>query len=94
MHRYYNRINELKQTGDSDLQLATPPSEDGSTERLALQEEFGLLTAHTVEELQVGSRRTYYEHGEKVGERLPHQLQRKAASQPFQRGRTSAEQPV
>lgn len=63
-----------------DQQLATAPSDDLSRRRVVLQTELDLITTNEAERLLLHSRSRYYEHGDKSGRLLAHQLRRQVAS--------------
>uniref|UniRef100_A0A671WYB0 Reverse transcriptase domain-containing protein n=1 Tax=Sparus aurata TaxID=8175 RepID=A0A671WYB0_SPAAU len=63
-----------------DQQLAAAPSDDLSKRCVALQTELDLITTNEAERLLLHSRSKYYEHGDKSGRLLAHQLRRQTAS--------------
>ena len=63
-----------------DQQLAAAPSDDLSKRHVALQTELDLITTNEAERLLFHSRSKYYEHGDKSGRLLAHQLRCQAAS--------------
>ena len=63
-----------------DHQYALHPTPELYKERLNLQTEFDLLTTKQEEHMLLQSRGNEYEHGEKAGRLLAHQLKRQAAS--------------
>ena len=75
----------LKHLTDSILNLDTQyshlPSDDVLKQRLTLKMEFDLLSTRKVENLILKSRYMSFEHGEKAGKILAHQLRQKAANQ-------------
>lgn len=74
-----NRTNELiNKIGNLDSKLATSPLADDIKERLLLQKEFDLLTTQKAENLLIRSQHVYYEHGDKTGRILAHQLRQKS----------------
>lgn len=74
-----NRTNELiNKIGNLDSKLATSPLADDIKERLLLQKEFDLLTTQKAENLLIRSQHVYYEHDDKTGRILAHQLRQKS----------------
>lgn len=71
----------MNKIGNLDSKLATSPLADDIKEDLLLQKEFDLLTTQKAENLLIRSHHVYYEHGDKTGRILAHQLRQKAASQ-------------
>lgn len=63
-----------------DQQIASSSSPSLLNRRVSSQTEFDLITTTDAERLLLGSRATYYEHGNKAGRLLTHQLRRQAAS--------------
>lgn len=61
-------------------QMASSSSPNLQNRRVSLQSEFDLITTTDAERLLLRSRATYYEHGDKAGRLLAHQLRRQAAS--------------
>lgn len=61
--------------------LSHSPSVDLFKERLALQTEFNLLSIKLIENLLNKSRHKSYEHGEKIGKILAHQLRQQSVDQ-------------
>lgn len=73
-------IQKLSSDLDSvDQQLATSPSDDLLKHRVTLQTELDLITTNEAERLLLHSRSRYYEHGDKSGRLLAHQLRHQAA---------------
>lgn len=64
-----------------DTILAQAPSSDLYKQRLILQTEFNLLSTKLITNLLNRTKHRTYEHGEKIGRILAHQLRQKAASQ-------------
>ena len=75
------RLSELsQQIADTDVKLARNPTPDLNKERLLLQTEFDNLSIKQTERLLLKTKQTYYEHGEKAGRLLCHQLKQVAAN--------------
>uniref|UniRef100_A0A8C5D9N9 Reverse transcriptase domain-containing protein n=1 Tax=Gouania willdenowi TaxID=441366 RepID=A0A8C5D9N9_GOUWI len=70
-------LTELKSL---DQQLAVIQTTDLFRRRVAIQTELDLITTNEAERLLLHSRCKYYEHGDKSGRLLAHQLRRQAAS--------------
>lgn len=64
-----------------DTTLAQAPSSDLYKQRLILQTEFNLLSTKHMSNLLNRTLHRTYEHGEKIGRILAHQLRQKAAAQ-------------
>lgn len=64
-----------------DTTLAQAPSSDLYKQRLILQTEFNLLSTKHISNLLNRTQHKTYEHGEKIGKILAHQLRQKAAAQ-------------
>jgi len=63
-----------------DKQYVVSPNPDLLDKRTSLQSEFNLLSAAETTKLINGSRHKYYEHGEKIGRQLAHQIRISEAS--------------
>lgn len=64
-----------------DQQYSTSPTSELYKEMLGLQTEYNLLSTEKTEQCLLRSRGYVYEHGEKAGRLLAHQLKCKSASQ-------------
>lgn len=77
--------SRLMQLADDILKLdmlySVSPSDVLHKQRLTLQMEFDLLSTHHAENLILKSRHKYYEHGERAGKVLAHQLRQRTANQ-------------
>lgn len=73
-----------------DNKLSVSPSPELVKERQNLQMDYNLLTTHETEKLLLRSRGFLYEHGEKAGRLLAHQLKSRTASQQIKQIRTSS----
>ncbi len=77
------RLERLKKIENDILQLdgvlAYSSSPDLFRQRLVLQSEFNLLSTKHIENLLIKSRHKIYEHGEKIGKVLAHQLRQQNA---------------
>ena len=75
----------LRQLTDSNLKLDTVyshlPAEDILKQRLILKMEFDLLSTRQTENLILKSQHSSYEHGDKAGKILAHQLRQRTANQ-------------
>lgn len=75
------RVEEIIKTiGDIDEKNAVAPSADLYKERIALQTEFDSLSSAYIQSLYLKSRMTHYEHGERAGKLLCHQLRQSASN--------------
>lgn len=63
-----------------DKQYAVSPTPDLLSKRTSLQTEFNLLSTAEMTKLITRSRHKYYEHGEKIGRQLAHQIRMSEAS--------------
>lgn len=83
-HVKKERNNRIKKLSDSiqalDDQYSHSPTPELHKQRLNLQAEFNLLSTGEAEGLLLHARGNYYEHGDKVGRLLAHQLRNRAAS--------------
>lgn len=84
-HRRKLRLSTIQKLASElelvDQQLAAGTSDDLlKKRRVALQTELDLVTTNEAERLLLHSRSKYYEHGNKAGRLLAHQLRRQAAS--------------
>lgn len=83
---YANRAHKARQVelekalSNLDLSLSTNPTPDLYKERLTLQTELDLLLTRDAEHLLLQSQGTRYEHGDKAGCLLAHQLKARLAS--------------
>lgn len=71
-----------------DRKYSTSPSPELYKERLGLQSQYDLISTSRTEQLLLRSRGYMYEHGEKAGRLLAHQLKCKSASQHISQIRT------
>lgn len=75
------RIKELtKLIADADSQYANNPSADLYKQKRMLQSEFETLSIKETEKLLLRTRQKIYEHGEKAGRLLSHQLRQSISS--------------
>ena len=75
------RITDLlAQMAELDKKYAVNPDPELYKERLLLQSEFDNLSIKQTEQLLFKSRQTFYEHGDKSGKLLAHQLKQAMAS--------------
>lgn len=76
------RLRELTELiANLDSQYATNPSADLYKQKLLLQSEFNTLSIKETEKLLLRSRHQIYEHGEKAGRLLSHQLRQSISNQ-------------
>lgn len=73
-----------------DGKLSVSPSPELDKERQNLQMNYNLLSTQKTERLLLRSRRFLYEHGEKAGHLLAHQIKSQSASQQIKQIRTSS----
>ena len=68
-----------KQIKDLDCRAASDPDSNLHKERLLLQSEYDCLSIRDTEQLLYKSKQTHYEHSDKAGRLLAHQLRQKTA---------------
>lgn len=71
----------IEAIADLDRRCSMLPSPELFEERLGLQTEFNLLSTKDAEKMLLKARGTLYEHGDKAGRLLAHQMKGKMASQ-------------
>lgn len=77
----YKKFNELtKLIQEVDMLDSSAPSPDLRKKRIALQTEFDLLVSNETSEKFMKTRQNYYEHGERAGRLLSHQLRQYSAA--------------
>lgn len=84
-HNQEQLLDNIKKLDDT---ISMSPSPELVKERQNLQMEYNLLTTHETEKLLLHSRGFLYEHGEKAGRLLAHQLKSRTASQQISQIRT------
>ena len=71
----------IKDISEVDCRYSTSPNPSLYKERIELQTQYNLISTSETERLIMRSRGSHYEHGEKAGRLLAHQLKFKSASQ-------------
>ena len=74
------QIELMNAIAELDHQCSTSPSAELAKERLSLQTELNLLSTRDAEKMLLRAQGTLYEHGDKAGRLLAHQLKSRQAS--------------
>uniref|UniRef100_A0A0S7EYH1 LIN1 n=2 Tax=Poeciliopsis prolifica TaxID=188132 RepID=A0A0S7EYH1_9TELE len=83
--RHNSRLTELATTiAQLDQRYAVDPSPELFKERMGVQTEIDLISTKEAERLLLRSKGSYYEHGDKAGRLLAHQLRRQVNSRMIQ----------